>query len=332
MIERREFMHGLAAATASTLAAPRLALAQAASSPTAWPTQTVKFVVPFTPGGSTDLLARVIGRQLEPILGQPIVIENRPGAGGSVAAGQVAKADDNHTFMMGHIGTLAFNVGLYALLPYDPVTSFAPVAMVAIVPNILVVHPDVPAKTVLEFIAHAKANPGKLNYGSGGNGSAAHIATAYFGWKTGTKLVHVPYRGTSPAVNDLVGGHIQFMMTGGPATLPLVAAGKLRAISVSSRNRAPFAPDLPTVIESGLPDFVADQWYGLVAPASTRPDAIRRLNAEINKLMGAKEVVDNLNNDGAIATPMTPEAFGDFIKSELTLWRDVIRQAGISAT
>ena len=275
--------------------------------------------MPFTPGGSTDLLARVIGRQLEPILGQPIVIENRPGAGGSVAAGQVAKADDNHTFMMGHIGTLAFNVGLYALLPYDPVTSFAPVAMVAIVPNILVVHPDVPAKTVLEFIAHAKANPGKLNYGSGGNGSAAHIATAYFGWKTGTKLVHVPYRGTSPAVNDLVGGHIQFMMTGGPATLPLVAAGKLRAISVSSRNRAPFAPDLPTVIESGLPDFVADQWYGLVAPASTRPDAIRRLNAEINKLMGAKEVVDNLNNDGAIATPMTPEAFGDFIMA--TVWR-----------
>lgn len=327
MIERRAFIRTAGAAAVGGIARPSVLRAQGS-----WPTQTVRFVVPFTPGGSTDLLARVIARLLEPALGQPVVIENRPGAGGTVAAGQVAKTNDDHTFMMGHIGTLSFNPWLYSNVPYDPVTSFAPVAMVATVPNILVVHPSIPAKTVMEFVEHAKANPGKLNYGSGGNGSAAHIATAYFGYKTGTRLVHVPYRGTSPAVNDLVGGHIQFMMTGGPATLPLVGGGKLRAISVSSRKRAPFAPELPTVIESGVPDFVADQWYGLVAPASTRPDIVRRINAEVNKLMGAREVLENLNTEGAIAAPMSPEEFGAFIKSELATWGEVIKKAGITAT
>lgn len=325
MLMRRCFLKSSAAAAAA-FSAPAYVSAQAA-----WPTQTIKFVVPFTPGGSTDLLARTFGKLLEPVLGQPVVIENRPGAGGTTASGAVARADDQHTFMMGHIGTLAFNKWLYASIPYDPETSFAPVAMGAIVPNILVVHPDVPARSVAEFVAHAKANPGKLNYGSGGVGSAAHIATAYFGYRTGTKLVHVPYRGTSPAVNDLVGGHIQFMMTGGPATLPLVAGGKLRALSVSSRNRVPFAPELPTVIEGGVPDFVAEQWYGLVAPASTRPEIVDRMNVEINKLMTAREVVENMKNDGAIAQPKSPAQFGAFIKSELALWRDVIRNAGITA-
>lgn len=327
MIGRRTFIRAAGMSALGGIAMPSVLRAQGS-----WPAQTVRFVVPFTPGGSTDLLARVIARLLEPVLGQPVVIENRPGAGGTVAAGQVAKTNDDHTFMMGHIGTLSFNPWLYANVPYDSVTSFAPVAMVATVPNILVVHPGIPAKTVKEFVEHAKANPGKLNYGSGGNGSAAHIATAYFGYKTGTQLVHVPYRGTSPAVNDLVGGHIQFMMTGGPATLPLVGGGKLRAISVSSRTRAPFAPDLPTVIESGVPDFVADQWYGLVAPASTRPEIVQRINTEVNKLMGAKEVLDNLNTEGAIAAPMTPAQFGTFIRSELATWGEVIKKAGITAT
>ncbi len=329
MIERRWLLKSAAAIAApSTLGIPGLLRAQGSK----WPTQTVKFVVPFTPGGSTDLLARTFGKLLEPVLGQAVVIENRAGAGGATAAGAVAKADDQHTFMMGHIGTLAFNKWLYQSIPYDPETSFKAVAMGAVVPNILVVHPDVPARNVAEFVALARSNPGKLNYGSGGVGSAAHIATAYFGYKTGTKLIHVPYRGTSPAVNDLVGGHIQFMMTGGPATLPLVAGGKLRALSVSSRARVPFAPDLPTVIESGVPDFVADQWYGLVAPINTRDDIVQRLNEEINKLMTAREVVENMKNDGAIASPMSPEQFGAFIKSELALWRDVIKNAGITGT
>lgn len=326
MPDRRQLMTS-AAASAAALAAPGLLRAQGA----AWPSQTVKIVVPFTPGGSTDILARTFGKLLEPVLGQAVIVENRPGAGGTTATGAVAKVDDQHTFLMGHIGTMAFNKWLYASIPYDPETSLKAVAMGAIVPNIIVVHPDVPAHTVLELVAYAKANPGKLNYGSGGVGTAAHIAAGYFGWKTGTRLVHVPYRGTAPAVNDLVGGHIQLMMTGGPATLPLVAGGKLRALATLSRERVPFAPELPTVIESGVPDLVADQWYGLVAPAATRPEIVRRLNAEINKLMTAQEVVDNLRNDGAIARPMSPEAFGAFIKAELALWGEVIRAAGITA-
>lgn len=329
MIERRTLLQSTAAATVSSaFATPGRLLAQSAK----WPTQSVKIVVPFTPGGSTDLLARTIGKLLEPVLGQAVVIENRAGAAGATAAASVAEADDQHTFLMGHIGTLAFYKWLHRSIPYDPETSFKAVAMAAIVPNILVVHPDIPAGSVAEIVALAKAHPGELNYGSGGVGSASHVAAAYFGYRTGTKLVHVPYRGTSPAVSDLLAGHIQFMLTGGPATLPLVAAGKLRALCVSSSRRAPFAPELPTLIECGVPDFVADQWYGLVAPASTRDDIVRRLNEEINALVDVKEVAWNLRKDGAIASPMSPGQFAGFIKSELAMWGAVIRNAGITAT
>ncbi len=315
------------ASTAAALVPPQLARAQAP-----WPSQVVKFVVPFTPGGSTDLLARILARKLEPIVGQPIITENRPGAGGAVAANAVAKSDpDGHTFMMGHIGTLAFNPSLYANLSYDPVRDFAPVALVARLPNILVINPAVPATNLREFIAYAKENPGKLNYGSGGNGSAAHIAAAYFAHAAGVKVTHVPYRGTAPSVGDLVAGHIQFTLTGGPAVLPLVADGKLRALAVSSRTRAPFAPDLPTIDEAALPGFEATQWYGLVAPARTPAAIVERMNREINALLGSPEIADNLRNDGAIAAPTTPAEFGALIQSEIALWRDVIKQAGITA-
>ncbi len=311
---------------AATAAAPAMLRAQPA-----WPSQVIKFVVPFTPGGSTDLLARVIAQKLEPLVRQNIIIENRPGAGGAMAAAGVAKADaDGHTFMMGHIGTLAFNPSLYPALPYDPVKDFRPVALVATVPNILVVNPSVPAKTCDEFVAYARANPGKLNYGSGGNGSAAHIAGAYFAHAAGIKAVHVPYRGTSPSVNDLVAGTIQFTLTGGPAVLPLVASGHLRALAVSSLTRLPFVPDLPTIADSGLPGFEAVQWYGLVAPVRT-PDAIvSRMNLAINGLMDAPEIVKTLENDGALALRKTPEEFAAHIQSEITLWRGVIQRAGIS--
>jgi tripartite-type tricarboxylate transporter receptor subunit TctC len=319
-LSRRSILAGL-------ICAPSIVQAQGA-----WPSQVIKFVVPFTPGGSTDLLARVIGHKLEPLLKQSIIIENRPGAGGSIAAGGVARADaDGHTFLMGHIGTLAFNPSLYASLPYDPQRDFAPVALVATVPNILTVHPDLPVRSFVEFVTYAKANPGKLNYGSGGVGSAAHVAGAYLGFAAGFDAVHVPYRGTGPMINDLVSGAIQFTLTGGPAVLPLAAGRKLRTIAVSSLQRALFAPDLPTISESGLAGFDAVQWYGLVAPIKTPQAIILRLNEAINNLLDSPEIAQNLRNDGAIAVRISPEAFAKHIDSEIKIWRDVITRAGIKA-
>ena len=324
VLTRREMLAGAGGVIAATTL-PRPAIAQPA-----WPSQLIRLVVPFTPGGSTDILARVIGQKLEPVLRQPIVIENRPGAGGAIAATGVARAaPDGHTFMMGHIGTLAFNPSLYPALSYDPLVDFQPVSLVATVPNILVVNPEVPAATFAEFIAYARANPGKLNYGSGGNGSAAHIAGAYMAHRAGINAVHIPYRGTGPSVNDLVAGVLQFTLTGGPAVLPLAAGGQLRALAVSSLQRVPFAPQLPTMAESGLPGFEAVQWYGLVAPARTPMAIVQRLNQMINGLMDTPEIAKTLENDGALAMRKTPEEFGQHIRSEIDLWRGIIQQAGI---
>jgi tripartite-type tricarboxylate transporter receptor subunit TctC len=320
---RRHVLLGLAGG----LAAPALLRAQAP-----WPSQVIKFVVPFTPGGSTDLLARIIGQKLEPVLKQSIIIENRAGAGGSIAAGGVARAEaDGHTFMMGHIGTLAFNPSLYQSLPYDPQRDFAPVALVASVPNILTIYSGLPVRNFAEFVTYAKSNAGKLNFGSGGVGSAAHVAGAYLGFAAGYEAVHVPYRGTGPSINDLVAGQIQFTLTGGPAVLPLAAGGLLKTLAVSSLTRVPFAPELPTISESGLPGFDAVQWYGLVAPAKTPKEIILRMNSAINGLMDSPEIAQNLQNDGALAIKKTPQAFADHIDSEIKIWRDVIIRAGIKA-
>jgi tripartite-type tricarboxylate transporter receptor subunit TctC len=325
MLTRRQTWTGLGV---SAILMPSVLRAQSA-----WPNQTIKIVVPFTPGGSTDILARVLAAKLEPVLKQTIIVENRPGAGGSIGAQAVARAEaDGHTLLMGHIGTLAFNPSLYPALPYDAVKDFSPIALVARVPNILAVHPSVPAKTFAEFIAYAKANPGKLNYGSGGNGSAAHVAGAYFGFAAGFEAVHVPYRGTGPMVNDLASGAIQFTLSGGPAVLPLATGGQLRVLAVSSKARVPFAPELPTMIEGGLANFEADQWYGLVAPAKTPEAIVKRLNNEINMLMDNPEIANNLKNEGALAIRTTPEAFGAHIQSEITVWREVIRRAAIKAS
>jgi tripartite-type tricarboxylate transporter receptor subunit TctC len=316
----------LIAGTAACVASPSVLRAQT------WPSQVIKFIVPFAPGGSTDILARVVAQKLEAPLKANIIIENRAGAGGSVAANAVAKAEpDGHTFMMGHIGTLAFTPSLYPNLPYDPVRDFAPVALVATVPNILAVHPALPVKTFAEFVAYAKANPGKLNYGSGGVGSAAHVAGAYLASAAGFQATHVPYRGTAPMVNDLLAGTIQFTLTGGPAVLPQAAAGTVRTLAVSSRERAAFAPDLPTIAENGIPNFDAVQWYGLVAPAKTPRVIVERMNREINGLLNSPELETTLRNDGAIAAPTTPEAFGRHIEAEIATWREVIRRAGITA-
>ncbi|MES2283262.1 MAG: tripartite tricarboxylate transporter substrate binding protein [Pseudomonadota bacterium] len=298
----------------------------------AYPSRPIHIVVPFTPGGSTDILARSIGQELTKAWGQPVIIDNIPGAGGSVGADKVAKAPaDGYTLLMGHIGTLGVNPSLYPNLPYDAVKSFAPVAWVARVPNVLVVHPSVPAKSVKELVAHAKANPGKLNYGSGGNGSAANLATEYFKLQTGASMVHIPYRGTAPAVNDLMGGQIQVLFTGAPAVLGQVKNQQLRALAVSSPKRLDALPDLPTVAELGYKGFEADQWYGVVAPAGTPAGIIMKLNAQINQSLGTPELRARMTSEGAIATPTTPEVFGQLIVREIARWKPVIQSGRVKA-
>ena len=297
-----------------------------------YPSKPIRLVVPFTPGGSSDILARAVGQKLTEAWGQPVLIDNVPGAGGSVGADRVAKAaPDGYTLLMGHIGTLAVNPSIYPNLSYDPVRNFTPVAWVASVPNVLVVHPSVPAKSVKELVALAKSKPGQLNYGSGGNGSAAHLATEYLKLQSQTFMVHVPYRGTAPAVTDLVGGQIQLMFTGGPAVLPFVKSGQLRALAVSSSKRLNAMPDLPTVAESGYKGFEADQWYGIVAPAGTPKDIVAKLNAQINQALESSELKNRLQSEGAIAMPTTPETFGALIAREIERWKPVVRAGQIRA-
>ena len=318
----------LAAALAAIALGP-LPHAPAAAQP-AWPSRPIRIVVPFTPGGSTDILARAIGKELQEAWGQPVMIDNVPGAGGSIGADKVAKAPaDGYTLLMGHIGTLAVNPSLYPNLPYDPVKSFAPVAWVARVPNVLVVHPSVPARSVQELVARAQKNPGQLAYGSGGNGSAANLATEYFKLRTGVSLLHIPYRGTAPAVTDLIGGQIQVLFTGAPAVLGQIRSGQLRALAVSSPKRLDALPALPTVAESGYQDFEADQWYGVVAPAGTPAAVVAKLNSQINQSLNTPELKTRLNSEGAVAVTSSSEAFGAHIAREIARWQPVIKSGRV---
>ena len=297
---------------------------------TAWPTRPVHLVVPFTPGGSTDILARAIAQKLQEALGQPFIVDNKAGAGGSIGAAEVARAaPDGYTLLMGHIGTLAVNPSIYPNLRYDPVASFAPVAMIAVVPNVLVVNPTVPARTVQELIALAKSRPGALRYASGGNGSAAHIAMEYFKLRTGIDVEHIPYRGTAPAVADVMGGQVEMIMTGVPAVLQQVKSGRLRGLAVSGLQSVPSLPELPTIAASGVPGFEAVQWYGIVEPAGTPPAVIASLNAEINRALQAPALKTWMDAEGAQATPTSPDGFGALIVKEIARWKPVVEQARI---
>jgi tripartite-type tricarboxylate transporter receptor subunit TctC len=297
-----------------------------------YPLKPIKIVVPFTPGGSTDILARAIGKELTASLGQSVIVENIAGAAGAIGAERVAKSPpDGYTLLMGHIGTLAVNPSLYPNLPYDPIKSFKPVALVATVPNVLVVHPSVKANSVQELIAIAKSKPGQLNYGSGGNGSAANLATEYFKLQTGTAIVHIPYRGTAPAVTDLIGGQIQLLFTGAPAIIGAVKTGQLKALAVSSLKRIEAFPNVPTVAESGFKDFEADQWYGVVAPAGTPQAVVTLLNMQINKALNSTELKQRLNSEGAFSTPTSPEAFASHIAKEIARWKPVISSGRVKA-
>jgi tripartite-type tricarboxylate transporter receptor subunit TctC len=309
------------------IAAPAIspALAQGLSS------RAITLVVPFTPGGTTDILARLIGQKLETALGQTVIIENKAGAGGSVGAATVANAaPDGHTLLLAHIGTLAVNPGLYPTLPYDPLKSFAFLSMIARVHNVLAITPSLSVSTLAELITYAKARPGVLNYASGGNGSAAHIATEAFADAAGLKLQHVPYRGTAPAVQDLLGGRVQMTFTGAPVLLPLVRDGKLRALGVSGLERIADAPTIPTIAEAGpLPGFEASQWYGLAATAGTPRAVLDRLTLETRKALAEADVAARLAPQGADVWAAGPEEFRQHVEREIPRWKALIDRAGI---
>ena len=299
-----------------------------------FPARPVRILVPFTPGGSSDILARAIGQELGRGWKQPVVVENLPGAGGTLASERAARSPaDGHTLFMGHTGTLAVNPALYPKLRLEPLKAFAPVAAVARVPNVLVAHPGVPASSLAELVAYSKAKPGALAYGSGGNGSAAHLTTEYLKLQTGLQALHVPYKGTAPSVNDLLGGQVQLLFTGAPALLPHTKSGGMKALAVSSARRLPQLPDVPTVAETGLAGtggFEADQWYGLVAPAGTPGPVLQTLNTLVNQALASAGVRARLVTEGADPMPITPQAFGTLIEKDRARWEAVVKAAQVS--
>jgi tripartite-type tricarboxylate transporter receptor subunit TctC len=323
----------------SVIAALLLSPAQAAaadSSPATgaegYPSRSIRLIVPFPPSGSTDLLARSLGQKLAEGLAQPVVIDNRPGAGGSIGAEAAARAaPDGYTLMMGHLGTLAVNPAIYKNLPYDPVKSFAPVSLMAIVPSVLVVNHQVPVASAAELVAYAKANPGKLAYGSAGNGSTSHLTSEYFKLITGTDILHVPYKGIGPMLTDLVSGQVSMGLNGAPAVMPHLAAGRVRALAVSSLKRLQALPQVPTLDEAGIKGFDASGWYGIVAPAGTPRAVVTRLNAEIHRSLQTADLRARLDSDGAQPAPGTPEEFAAFIQTEIARWGEVLKRAGIPA-
>ena len=299
-------------------------------SQTVFPTKPVRLVIPFTPGGSTDILGRAIAQALSEAWRQSVVAENRPGAGGAIGADAVAKsAPDGYTLLMGHIGTLAVNPNLYPKLPYNPMTDFSPLAMVGLVPNVLVVNPKLPVKNLADFIALAKSKPGALNYATGGVGSAAHLAMEYFKLATGTDIVHVPYKGTAPALADLIGGQVSVTMTGLPPLLPQLRAGKLRALGVASAARLEQIPEVPAIDSSGVPGFEATQWYGVVGPAKMAAPLVDQIAGEIRRALARPELKKRLEDEGALPSNMGPAEFRAMIGAEIERWGKVIRAAKI---
>jgi tripartite-type tricarboxylate transporter receptor subunit TctC len=295
----------------------------------AWPSKPIRLVVPFPPGGATDILARAVAQKMTDAWGQPVVVDNRPGAGGNIGSELVAKsAPDGYTLEMGTVGTHAINASLYAKMPYDHIKDFAPVILVAGVPNVLVVYPGLPVKSVQELIAYGKANPGKLNFASSGSGTSIHLAGELFKVMTGVQMTHVPYKGSAPALQDLLGGQVQLMFDNLPPSLPQIKSGKLRALGVTSAARSPALPDVPTVAEQGLPGFEASSWFGVLAPTGTPPAVITKINTEIDKWLQTPEAKEKLLALGANPGGGTPEDFAKHIAAETAKWAKVVKESG----
>ena len=316
----------------ASLAAGLLAVVAFSVQAQGYPGKPIRLVVPFASGGSSSIVARSMAAEMEKSLGQPFVVDNKPGGGGNVAMQEVAKSDpDGYTLIIGHVGTLAVNPYMFSKLPYDVDRDFAPVSLLAIVPAIFVVHESVPAKDLREFVALAKKSPGKLYYGSAGNGSAGHLAMEYLKQAAGIDIQHVPYKGTGPNIIDLVAGRTQAASTGTPALMQHVKSGKLRAIATGTSKRLLALPDVGTVAEQGYPGFETSQWYGLNAPAKTPEAIIQRLAAEVAKATRSPAVRDRFAVDDAEAVSTTPAEYGAFIRKEQERWGKVVRAAGIKA-
>jgi tripartite-type tricarboxylate transporter receptor subunit TctC len=296
-----------------------------------YPSKPIRMIVPFPAGGIADLYARLIGQRVADAWGQPVLVENRTGAGGNIGADAVAKsAPDGYTLVMGSFGTHAVNVSLFSSMPYDPVRDFAPIALVLEAEGLLVVHPSVPAKNVSELIAHARANAGKLTFASAGMGTASHLAGELFKTMAKIEMPHVPYKGNVPAITDLLAGQTSLLFGTMPTVLPHAKAGKLRALATIGSRRSAAAPELPTVAET-LPGFEVNNWVGLLAPAGASADIVRRWNAEVSKIMQGADIQQRLLVEGARYSPNTPEQFGAFIKSEIAKWAPVVKASGARA-
>ena len=315
---------GLAAAPASR------AFAQGTAE-SSYPARTITLVVPFAPGGSTDILARIVAGHLQQSLGQPVVIENRTGASGNIGTATVARAaPDGYTFLFNTMSVHTMNHALFASMPFDGVKDFSPIAMLAYVTNTMIVHPSVPAKTVPEFIAYAKANPGKIAYASAGPGSTNHLCAALFEKMTGVQMVHVPYRGGAPAVADTVGGQTQLFFTAGTQSLEHVKAGRLRLLAVTEDKRSSLLPDVPTVSET-VPGYEMSVWYGAFGPAGMPPPVVARLNAEISRILFLSDVKKKMEDIAVEVASMTPAELATLTRNDAEKWGRIIKELGIVA-
>ena len=325
-----------------TLTRRHLLLASSATLPlwsnaqSAWPSKPVRIVVPFAAGGTTDILARAIAPELQRVFNQPFIVDNKPGAGGNNGAAEVAKSPaDGYTVLMGTVGTHAINPALYPKMPYDHVKDFAPITLVAGVPNVVVMNPASAQKymvaSVADLVRAARANPGKMNVASSGNGTSIHLAAELFKTLTGTFMLHLPYRGSGPALIDLIAGNVDLMFDNLPSALPHIKSGKLKALAVTSGARSGVLPDLPTVAEAGgllLKNYEASSWFGLLAPAGTPADVVRRLQEETAKALAQPQVKERLLSQGAVPGGMTPASFAAFIGAETKKWAQVVKASG----
>jgi len=294
-----------------------------------YPSKSIRIVVPFSAAGTTDLLARAVGSEMQKAWGQPVVVENRPGAGGNLGSDIVAKAaPDGYTLLVGAVSPQAINVTLYPKMPYDVMRDFAHITLLAAVPNLLEVHPSVPVKTVKELIALAKSKPGQLTYASSGSGTSIHLSAELFKTMAGVDMLHIPYKGSAPAVTDLIGGQVQLMFDNLPSSIAQVKAGKLRPIAVTTLKRSPALPDVPTIAESGLPGYDASSWFGMHAPAGTPKDIISKIHGVVTKSLHTPEMMERLSTQGAQPVGNTPEEFTEFLRVEIAKWAKVVKASG----
>jgi tripartite-type tricarboxylate transporter receptor subunit TctC len=304
------------------------ALASSGALAQSWPSKPIRYLVPFPPAGATDITARIIADKIAGPLGQPVVVENRPGAAGNVGSELVARAaPDGYTLLQCTVAQ-SISQTLYAKLNYDLEKDLAPVAMIALVPNVMEVNPSVPAKSVAEFIALARSKPGKINFASSGSGTSIHMSAEMFMMLTGVKMLHVPYKGSGPALADLLGGQVDVMFDNLTSSIGYIKSGKLRALAVTTSTRYPELPDVPTMQEAGVAGYEATAWFGMLAPKGTPKNIVTRINSEVNKALAQPDVKEKLAQQGAVASAWTPEQFGDFIHNEIAKWGKVVKASG----